>query len=195
MALGKQAKVFNDSQVRAVLAYLTTTSSPTRNRTIFFLSIKAGLRAKEIAALTWSMVTSADGEIDHVIALQDIASKGRSGGTIPMNTDLRKALIDLHEATRHNACDDHVIQTARSRHTSAQVIVNTMRDWYQQLGFKGCSSHSGRRTFITNAARKISSVGGSMRDVQALARHSSLVMTQRYIDVDSEAQRKVIELL
>jgi hypothetical protein len=64
------------------------------------------------------------------------------------------------------------IQIARSRHTSAQVIVNTMREWYQQPGFKGCSSHSGRRTFITNAARKISSVGGSMRDVQALARHS-----------------------
>jgi integrase len=195
MALGKQAKVFNDSQVRAVLAYLTTTSSPIRNRVIFLLSIKAGMRAKEIAALKWSMVTDADGEIDHVIALQDIASKGRSGGVLPMNGDLRKALIDLHAAARHNGCDEHVIQTSRSRHTSAQVIVNTMRDWYQKLGFKGCSSHSGRRTFITNAARKISSVGGSMRDVQALARHSSLAMTQRYIDVDSEAQRKVVELV
>ena len=172
MGLGKQAKVLNDSQARAVLAYLTTTSNPTRNRAIFLLSIKAGLRAKEIAALKWSMVTDADGEIDHVIALQDIASKGRSGGMLPMNAELRKALINLHAASRHKGCDDHVIQTVRSRHTSAQVIVNTMRDWYQQLGFKGCSSHSGRRTFITNAARKISSVGGSMRDVQALARHS-----------------------
>jgi integrase len=195
MALGRQAKVLSENQTRAVLAYLTTTSSPIRNRAVFLLSIKAGLRAKEIAALKWSMVTDADGEIDHVIALQDIASKGRSGGVLPMNADLRKALIDLHAATRHNACEDHVIQTARSRHTSAQVIVNTMRDWYQKLGFKGCSSHSGRRTFITNAARKISSVGGSMRDVQALARHSSLAMTQRYIDVDSEAQRKVVELV
>jgi integrase len=78
---------------------------------------------------------------------------------------------------------------------AVQVIVNTLRDWYQQLGFKGCSSHSGRRTFITNAARKISGVGGSMRDVQALARHSSLAMTQRYIEIDSEAQRKVVDLV
>ena len=74
-------------------------------------------------------------------------------------------------------------------------IVNLMCEWYRKLGFEGCSSHSGRRTFITNAARRISSVGGSLRDVQALARHASLSMTQRYIEMDSEAQRKVVELL
>jgi integrase/recombinase XerD len=73
--------------------------------------------------------------------------------------------------------------------------VNLFREWYQTLGFEGCSSHSGRRTFITNAARKISSVGGSIRDVQALARHASLTMTQRYIEMDVDAQRKVVELI
>jgi integrase len=59
----------------------------------------------------------------------------------------------------------------------------------------GCSSHSGRRTFITNAARKISSVGGSLRDVQALAGHSSLAVTQRYIDGSEDARAKVVELV
>ena len=51
------------------------------------------------------------------------------------------------------------------------------------------------RTFITNAARKISTVGGSLRDVQSLAGHSSLATTQRYIDGDSEARRRVVELV
>ena len=55
MALGKQAKVLNRAQTDAVLAYLEKTRRPTRNRLIFLLSIRAGLRAKEIAALTWSM--------------------------------------------------------------------------------------------------------------------------------------------
>jgi integrase/recombinase XerD len=59
----------------------------------------------------------------------------------------------------------------------------------------GCSSHSGRRTFITNAARKISTVGGSLRDVQALAGHSSLAVTQRYIDGDAEARKKIVEII
>jgi integrase len=73
------------------------------------------------------------------------------------------------------------------------VIVNLFGEWYSALGFDGCSSHSGRRTFITQAARNIGRFGGSLRDVQQLARHSSLAMTQRYIEVDTEALRKVVD--
>lgn len=51
--------------------------------------------------------------------------------------------------------------------------------WYRHLGFVGCSSHSGRRTFITNAARKISTVGASLKDVQELAGHTNLRMRCR----------------
>jgi integrase/recombinase XerD len=67
------------------------------------------------------------------------------------------------------------------------------RTWFRKLGFAGASSHSGRRTFITRAARKLSEVGGSLRDVQALAGHSSIATTQRYIDSDPQAQRKLID--
>ena len=53
MALGKQAKILTDKQVRAVLAELDTRRYPIRDRVMFLLSIKAGLRAKEIASITW----------------------------------------------------------------------------------------------------------------------------------------------
>jgi integrase len=52
MALGKQAKTLSKGQVEAVLGYLAKTRHPTRNRLIFLLSVKTGLRAKEIARLT-----------------------------------------------------------------------------------------------------------------------------------------------
>ena len=75
----------------------------------------------------------------------------------------------------------------------------TVRLWfhrlYTALQMDGCSSHSGRRTFITRAARKVSQVGGSLRDVQELAGHTSLAMTQRYIEGDTEAKRKLVALL
>ena len=88
-----------------------------------------------------------------------------------------------------------VVVTERSTSTSPQAIVNLFSRWYRDLGFSGCSSHSGRRTFITNAARKISTVGGSLRDVQALAGHSNLSTTQRYIEFHAEAQRRIVELV
>jgi len=75
----------------------------------------------------------------------------------------------------------------------------TVRLWfhrlYTSLKMEGCSSHSGRRTFITRAARRVSQVGGSLRDVQELAGHTSLAMTQRYIEGDTEAKRKLVALL
>ena len=56
----------------------------------FLLSIKAGLRAKEVASVTWAMVTDAEGEIADVIALENRASKGKGGGRhIPIHPDLK----------------------------------------------------------------------------------------------------------
>jgi integrase len=193
MSLGKQAKTLSKGQVEAILAYLSTTRHPERNRLIFLLSAKAGLRAKEIAKLTWRMTNDSHGDIARVIALQDTASKGRSGRFIPLSDEVRQALVEYRDTVPH--AGPHVICTERSLETSAQAIVNMFHRWYRHLGFVGCSSHSGRRTFITNAARKISTVGGSLKDVQELAGHSNLRTTQRYIDPDPEAQLRVVQMV
>jgi Phage integrase family. len=123
MSLGKQAKTLSKGQIEATLGYLAKTRHPVRNRVIFLLSIKAGLRAKEIAFLTWEMITDGDGEIGRAIHLQDKASKGRSGRIIPLNEELRSALTEL----RKNVCTQpsvFVVSTERSKRTSAQGIVN-----------------------------------------------------------------------
>jgi integrase/recombinase XerD len=194
MALQKQAKTLSKGQVDAVLAYLAKTRWPKRNKVIFLLSAKAGLRAKEIAHLTWWMTNDSQGEVGWSMCLLDSASKGKSGRMIPLSEDVRNALIEYREEVKHRS-GKHVIRTERALQTSPQVIINMFQRWYRHLGFVGCSSHSGRRTFITNAARKISTVGGSLRDVQMLAGHSNLRTTQRYIDANPEAQSKIVELV
>jgi integrase len=60
MGLGKQAKTLTKAQVDAALNYLSSSRYPLRNRAILLLSVKAGLRAKEIASLTWDMATTSD---------------------------------------------------------------------------------------------------------------------------------------
>lgn len=194
MSLGKQAKVLSKQQQHAVLAFLKTTRQPLRNRVIFLLSVRAGLRAKEIASLTWEMVCDASNELSDAISLQDVASKGRSGGVIWLNKELKDALIEYRKSLKSELHTGRIVQV-RKREVDAQMIVNLFWNWYKRLGFSGCSSHSGRRTFITSAAKKISSVGGSIRDVQFLARHSSLQMTQRYIEADVDAQKRVVQII
>jgi len=196
MGLGKQAKTLTKGQLDAVQGYLKSTRNPVRNQVILLLSAKAGLRAKEIACLTWDMVTDPEGRVGDAIQLRNEAAKGQSGRVIPLNKDLRAALIRLQELSKASSRPSpFVITSERSPKTSAQAIVNLFAAWYQGLGFNGCSSHSGRRTFITNAARRISTVGGSLRDIQLLAGHSALSTTQRYIEADGLAQRRVVELV
>src|SRR5215470_15819594 len=98
MPHSKQAKMLTPKQETAVLTYLQTRRYPVRDRVMFLLSIKAGLRAKEIARLTWAMMTDADGQIGEVLALPNKASKGRGGGrVIPLNWLLRQALVHLYQ--------------------------------------------------------------------------------------------------
>jgi integrase/recombinase XerC len=196
MALGKQAKIISDKQIRAVLAELDSRRYPARDRAMFLLSLKAGLRAKEIASVTWGMVTDAGGEIADLIALENRAAKGKSGRVIPMHPDLKAALIALHRDRGGRVRPDlPVIYSERDRGLSPAAVAVWFHRLYSSLGMIGCSSHSGRRTFITRAARKISEVGGSLKDIQQLAGHASLGTTARYIEGDHEAQRKVVALI
>jgi len=188
-----------DAQIRAVLHFLSEHRHPLRNRLIFLLSVKSGLRAKEISDLKWEMVLDSDGEVSTSIHLTDTASKGTSGRVIPMNRELREELIRYRESIRYSQYQSKwqpwVITTDRSSKTSSQTIINMFRTWYLKLGFLGCSSHSGRRTFITRSARKISMVGGSLRDVQYLAGHSNLQTTQKYIEYDTDSQKRIVDVI
>ena len=199
MGLGKQSKTLNKSQIQMVSNHLRNGRNGLRNQTIFLLSVKSGLRAKEISELSWKEVCNSDGQVDTQINLTNQTSKGNSGRVIPLHKSVRENLIELLERHRKyyafNINTSFIVRTERSPFTTSQTIINMFQKWYQTLGLIGCSSHSGRRTFITETSKKISLVGGSLRDIQMMAGHSSLQTTQRYIDGDSESQRKVVDLI
>jgi integrase len=143
------------------------------------------------------MVTDAEGQVSDTLHLENRASKGHTGGrTIPLHPQLRAALAALHQARREELEPWHpVIPSERGRGMRADSLQLWFYRLYTSLGLTGCSSHSGRRTFITRAAKKVSEAGGSLRDVQQLAGHASLSMTQRYIEGDTDAKRKLIALI
>ena len=200
MSLNKQAKTLTSQHINLVLLHLQNNSrNPIRDQVIFLLSTKAGLRAIEISSLTWSMLIDPSGSLSNYISLTNKASKGKSGRQIPINKQLREMLqtyLDQQSQSKYfDISNDFVISTQRSKSTSSQAIVKMFQSWYKSLNLIGCSSHSGRRTFITNCSRKINSVGGSLRDIQYLAGHSSLQTTQRYIEGDTLSKIKVVDLI
>jgi integrase len=197
MGQGKQAKTLRTAELRRLLNYVSQSRHPERDHVMILLSFKAGLRAKEIAGIRWSMVTDAGGELADVISLPNAASKGKSGGrTIPLHDDLRNALARLRAVRGEKARPNlPVIYSERADGYSANSVAVWFHTRFAELGIEGASSHSGRRTFITGVAKKITEAGGSLRDVQELAGHASLATTQRYIQGDTAAKRKVIALI
>jgi integrase len=194
---GKQAKIVSLTQERAILGYLATTRYPARDRVMFLLSMTAGLHAKEMAALTSAMVTDTQGQVAEVLHVPNRARKGKTGGrTIPLHPDLQAALVRVQTARGDMATSERPILCSER---GGGLSPATVRVWchrlYTSLKIAGCSSHAGRRTFMTRAARTVSQVGGSLRDVQALAGHTSLAMPQRSIEGDTEAQRTLVALL
>jgi len=189
---GKQAKILSTDQVQDLLWFADQSRYPARNRLIVMLSLKAGLRAAEIANLTWDMVIDPAGGVGHVIELRDWAAKKQSGRLVPMHRDLRQALI---ACGRDVADAGPVITSERGGAVRPLSIVVWFNRAFHALGLQGCSSHSGRRTFITRAARLAHKAGGSLRDVQLLAGHRSIQTTQRYIDGDSDIQRRLVSMI
>ena len=102
---------------------------------------------------------------------------------IPMHSLLKSALADLLEEVEDTT--GYVVPsryaTDQNVRPKAHALKMRIARLYDKLGFKECSSHSGRRTFITNAARSANLVHCSLRDVQLLAGHRHINTTEKYI--------------
>ena len=81
-----QASVLTDTEIRRVFRIIATTRHAGRNRLAFVLSIYAGLRIGEIAALTVSDVATANGDVRSEIKLGAHQTKGSKGRTVILST-------------------------------------------------------------------------------------------------------------
>ena len=190
-----QARILSRRQLEMCLAHVRATSrTPESDELKLLLSHLAGLRACEIAGLPVEAFLNAEGRVAKVISVAARYSKSRRSRTIPMHADVRDAFRRFRKAHPEAT---HVTVDKKSlvlRPQSANTVSQWFRRMYLEVGMEGCSSHSGRRTFITELAKRANNFGNSLRDVQYLAGHARLDTTERYIDLSDSMVALVASL-
>lgn len=193
----RQAKVLNQDDLKRLLKIVQFTRYKERNRLIVMLSFMAGLRACEIAQLKVSDVLSVQTDnavVKDTIYLKSFQTKGKSDQQVVVSEALRKEIgqyINKNEYLLNNR-EGSLLRSQKTRQGfSSQTIQNLFRFLFKEANIENASSHSGRRSFITNLSEK----GVSVRVIQELARHSSMVTTQRYIDVSVDKLRNAVNLV
>ena len=187
----KQAKTLDERQLQRLLEFVTKTKSAKRNRAILLLTHLAGMRIGECAALRVCDVVASDGSIRKDIDLSAAQTKGNKSRTVLLNQRMQAELAAYMQTVRVRDQKQPLFATQRSAGFTANSLTQVVNSIYKKAGFDGCSSHSGRRGFITNLAEK----GVSVRVMMALAGHQNMSTTQRYIDLRPGVLRNAVELI
>lgn len=182
-----QARTLTDAEFTWLLDQIQQRPHVHRNTMMLKMMHGAGLRVGELAALQVSDVVNIDGSIRDQIMLKAEQTKGDRGRVVWLNEKLR---FELLEYIRSIDKTGYLFRTQKRDHFTANTLQAVVTSLYRRAGFVGCSSHSGRRSFIT----KLASAGVSARVLQELAGHRNLATTQRYIDVTDVMKRRAVEL-
>lgn len=186
-----QAKTLTPAEIDQVLNYIAQRNFPLRNRMMLLAGLFSGMRVGEISSLTISDVMNPDRSVKAEVRLTAEQTKGRQPRTVFLPQKLRDELqsyLDL----RTDAKPEHpLFVTAGRKRFSANVMAQHFHYLFKRAGIAGASSHSMRRSFITNLAAK----GIGVRVLASLAGHRSISVTQRYIDVNDEMKRNAVELI
>jgi integrase/recombinase XerD len=187
----KQAKTLKTEELKLVLAYVATRRHALRDRTIVLTSFLSGMRAHELASLRLGDLLGEGGRVRDEIVLDASQTKGPRARRVFINAKLKKELgIYTRTACKDCKPSDALFRSQKRRAFNANTMCQLFLNIYKECGVTGASSHSGRRTFITNLASKSVSV----RVLAVLAGHSSISTTQRYIDVNDQQLRNAVEL-
>lgn len=193
----KRAMILNPKQYTIVLSIAEQSLHAARDIVGIMLSYRCGLRAQEIAWLEWERhLLDAQGNISDTVRITTDLGKWGKYGEVPIPPDVKAALEHLRAVFKGNPPKYvfYRLDGDLDQPLTPNAVVKWFGRFYELIGFQGCTSHSGRRTFGTRAARKAALHECSIADVSKLLRHSSLTATLPYLE-HSEGQRSLVAAL
>jgi len=188
-----QAKTLTKEEITRVLDYISTRRFAPRNRAMMLLTHLAGLRIGEVPCLRWSDVINQDGTVKDEIRLLPDMTKGRHARTVFVNIRLREELAAYAAQAK---CVDRGYPFFASQKSirsgfGANSLAQAFSLLYEGAGVEGASSHSGRRTFLTNLANK----GTAIHILKTLAGHRSISTTAAYLYSSPSQLKAAVELV
>ena len=192
-SMSKQAKTLTAEELRKVLDYTATRKHSNRNRALVLSSFYSGCRVGELSSLTYTDVVDDAGTVRDEIRLKAENTKTKEARVVFVNAKLKKELqryADFYKP-QNTQLKFFYSQKRKSDGYNANTLTQFFHYLYKRAGVFGASSHSGRRTFITNLANK----GVGVRLLASLAGHRNISTTQAYIDVNDDMKRKAVELV
>jgi len=186
-----QASVLTESDIRRVFRIIETTRHAERNRLAFVLSIYAGMRIGEIAALKIDDVANGEHKPRREIKLSAQQTKGSKGRTVILSERVRREIRDHLKTRPHCREDAPLIASQRNgRYFSNVSLAMLFKEIYDLASIR-TSSHSGRRTFATRLNEK----GVGMKTIQRLMGHKNIATTAVYCEVSDTVMRGAVELI
>jgi integrase/recombinase XerD len=196
----KQARTLNDKELNLLLLYINTRKHAARDRAMLLMTYWGGMRIGEVAAAKIKDILDNDGTIKHQLNLTAEQTKGKYSRTVVLADKLRKE-IQTYLQTRFNTKDLTAINSADlntqlfATQKRAGFDANTacyhFHMLYKAAGLTGASSHSGRRSFLTNLSAK----SVPLKVLMELAGHRQAQTTMRYINVTQDMKRAAVELV
>ncbi len=186
-----KAKVLTKQEIRTVLRIAEMGRNGLRDRTAMSLSLMAGMRIGEIAALTIADVRGLDGKAVSVINLSRHQTKGNRARRVFVSEDLRKILNQyLATITDLDGSRAFIRSTRTGRHFSSISLSLRFKAIYAQAGIS-TSSHSGRRTFASALGEK----GIGIRTIQNLLGHANIQTTALYVEVRDDQMANAVNAI
>ena len=186
-----KAKILTKDEIKRVMRIADTGRNGLRDRVALSLSIFAGMRIGEVAALTIGDVRGLDGKSVEVINLSKHQTKGNRSRRVFISNELRK-LLNIHLAKISHLGDSKAFirSTRTGGHFSNISLSLRFKAIYAQAGIK-TSSHSGRRTFAT----RLNAAGIGMATIQQAMGHANVATTAGYCWVSDEQLANAVNVL
>ena len=150
-----------------------------------------GLRVGEVAALRITDVVDEQRTVKAEIVLAAAVTKSKRARRIFVPKTMQQQLKRYVSALCQTSRDSYLFSTQKNSHFTANTATQHLQRLYERADIVGATSHSGRRTWLT----ELSSKGVGVRVLAEMAGHASMQTTQRYIDVNDEQMRSAAELI